>query len=241
MENFYLGIPSGSFWSGAATYTSGKLDFNAFDFEVTCPDVNRESGTSIPYAGSIMLNAGNGVTTGHAGDVEITAGNGGSSDGIPGLVTLKAGRGGGNRSGGDVYIGAGNGSGTGRMGEVFMQAGGDADSSSSGTGKGGRMALFAGWGGKTSGDGGDVEIGAADARGGDSSGGSVYLSTGDGVGTGTKGKISCIASVDIDNNYELRLPNRSSAPTTLTNGMVWMESDGLHIYYNGAEKVVAGA
>ncbi len=25
-----------------------------------------------------------------------------------------------------------------------------------------------------------------------------------------------------------------------TNGMMWMENDGLHIYYNGAEKVVAG-
>ena len=31
-----------------------------------------------------------------------------------------------------------------------------------------------------------------------------------------------------------------AAPASPANGMMWMESDGLHIYYGGAEKVVAG-
>ena len=39
---------------------------------------------------------------------------------------------------------------------------------------------------------------------------------------------------------ELTLPYLGSAPGSLTNGMIWMESDGLHIYYAGAEKIVAG-
>lgn len=39
----------------------------------------------------------------------------------------------------------------------------------------------------------------------------------------------------------LQVPYLGSAPATLTNGMIWMESDGLHIYYNDAEKVVAGS
>jgi hypothetical protein len=41
--------------------------------------------------------------------------------------------------------------------------------------------------------------------------------------------------------YGVILPYLSAAPATLTNGLIWMESDGLHIYYAGAEKVVAGA
>lgn len=41
-------------------------------------------------------------------------------------------------------------------------------------------------------------------------------------------------------NVPLQVEYRASAPGTLVNGMVWMESDGLHIYYNSAEKVVAG-
>lgn len=39
---------------------------------------------------------------------------------------------------------------------------------------------------------------------------------------------------------QIQLPYLGAAPSTLTNGMMWMESDGLHIYYAGAEKVVAG-
>lgn len=38
----------------------------------------------------------------------------------------------------------------------------------------------------------------------------------------------------------IRVEYRTSAPSSLANGMIWMESDGLHIYYSGAEKVVAG-
>jgi|14BtaG_2_1085337.scaffolds.fasta_scaffold01884_5 hypothetical protein len=38
----------------------------------------------------------------------------------------------------------------------------------------------------------------------------------------------------------LKFPYLAAAPSTLVNGMVWMESDGLHIYYGGVEKVVAG-
>jgi hypothetical protein len=37
-----------------------------------------------------------------------------------------------------------------------------------------------------------------------------------------------------------RLPYRGSAPSSLGNGDFWMESDGLHIYYGGAEYTVAG-
>jgi len=39
----------------------------------------------------------------------------------------------------------------------------------------------------------------------------------------------------------VQLPYLGAAPSGLTNGMIWMESDGLHLYYAGAEKVVAGA
>jgi hypothetical protein len=38
----------------------------------------------------------------------------------------------------------------------------------------------------------------------------------------------------------VQLPYLGAAPSGLTNGMIWMESDGLHIYYAGAEKTVAG-
>lgn len=41
-------------------------------------------------------------------------------------------------------------------------------------------------------------------------------------------------------NGSLQLPYLGAAPSSLTNGMIWMESDGLHLYYNGAEKTVAG-
>jgi hypothetical protein len=39
----------------------------------------------------------------------------------------------------------------------------------------------------------------------------------------------------------IQLPYLGGAPASPANGMIWMESDGLHIYYAGAEKVVAGA
>jgi hypothetical protein len=37
-----------------------------------------------------------------------------------------------------------------------------------------------------------------------------------------------------------KVPYLTGAPSLLNNGMIWMESDGLHIYYNSTEKVVAG-
>jgi len=43
----------------------------------------------------------------------------------------------------------------------------------------------------------------------------------------------------VSNGY-VQLPYLGSAPGSPVNGMIWMESDGLHIYYAGAEKLVAG-
>jgi len=37
------------------------------------------------------------------------------------------------------------------------------------------------------------------------------------------------------------LPYLSGIPADVANGAIWMESDGLHIYYNDAEKTVAGS
>ena len=39
----------------------------------------------------------------------------------------------------------------------------------------------------------------------------------------------------------VQLPYLTAIPANPVNGMVWMEADGLHLYYGGAEKVVAGA
>ncbi len=41
-----------------------------------------------------------------------------------------------------------------------------------------------------------------------------------------------------DGNYKIGY--LGSAPGTKVNGSMWMEVDGLHIYYNGVEKVIAG-
>jgi hypothetical protein len=38
----------------------------------------------------------------------------------------------------------------------------------------------------------------------------------------------------------LQVPYLTGVPASVANGSVWMEADGLHIYYGGAEKVVAG-
>jgi hypothetical protein len=38
----------------------------------------------------------------------------------------------------------------------------------------------------------------------------------------------------------IKLPYLGAAPAGLEDGMIWMENDGLHLYYNSAEKVVAG-
>ncbi len=45
---------------------------------------------------------------------------------------------------------------------------------------------------------------------------------------------------DNADDASLVLPYLTAAPATLTNGAIWMEADGLHIYYAGAEKIVAG-
>ena len=39
----------------------------------------------------------------------------------------------------------------------------------------------------------------------------------------------------------VQLPYLGAIPANPVNGMIWMESDGLHLYYGGAEKVVAGS
>ncbi|KKN58865.1 hypothetical protein LCGC14_0547720 [marine sediment metagenome] len=38
----------------------------------------------------------------------------------------------------------------------------------------------------------------------------------------------------------LKVPYLTGVPASVDNGSVWMEADGLHIYWNGAEKLVAG-
>jgi hypothetical protein len=51
----------------------------------------------------------------------------------------------------------------------------------------------------------------------------------------------CIQSGKLTVGGPVQLPYLGAAPSGLTNGMIWMESDGLHLYYNDAEKVVAGS
>jgi hypothetical protein len=46
--------------------------------------------------------------------------------------------------------------------------------------------------------------------------------------------------MQIRGNGTIKLPYLTGAPPDLENGLIWMESDGLHLYYNAAEKLVAG-
>lgn len=46
--------------------------------------------------------------------------------------------------------------------------------------------------------------------------------------------------MDIRGDGAVKFPYLTSDPGNLSNGLVWFESDGMHIYYNGAEKLVAG-
>ena len=39
---------------------------------------------------------------------------------------------------------------------------------------------------------------------------------------------------------DIQLTYLKDKPAKLENGMIWMESNGLHLYYNGVEKSVAG-
>jgi len=46
--------------------------------------------------------------------------------------------------------------------------------------------------------------------------------------------------MEIDGKGIIRLPYLGVSPGTPVNGMIWMESDGLHMYRNGTEYTVAG-
>ncbi len=46
--------------------------------------------------------------------------------------------------------------------------------------------------------------------------------------------------IDASGGGRLRLPYLGAIPASPVNGDIWMESDGLHLYYGGAEKIVAG-
>jgi hypothetical protein len=62
-------------------------------------------------------------------------------------------------------------------------------------------------------------------------GGDVYISDG----------LYANGGFDVSgSSKQVRLSYLGAAPASLGNGDIWMESDGLHIYYGGAEKVVAG-
>ena len=47
--------------------------------------------------------------------------------------------------------------------------------------------------------------------------------------------------MEIKGDGVVKLPYIGAAPTSLENGMMWMESDGLHIYYNDTEFTVTGS
>jgi len=46
--------------------------------------------------------------------------------------------------------------------------------------------------------------------------------------------------MEITGHGIIKLPYLTGAPARLENGMIWMEGDGLHIYYDDSESVVAG-
>jgi len=47
------------------------------------------------------------------------------------------------------------------------------------------------------------------------------------------------AGMEITGSGLVILPYLAGIPADVANGAVWMESDGLHVYYNGAEKTVS--
>jgi len=51
---------------------------------------------------------------------------------------------------------------------------------------------------------------------------------------------SNVASGTVTGHGVIKLPYLTVAPTRLENGMMWTESDGLHIYVNDTEKLIAG-
>ena len=58
-----------------------------------------------------------------------------------------------------------------------------------------------------------------------------------GLYAGNADFVSAVLSVTLGGL--IKIPYLTGAPTTPYNGYIWMESDGLHIYYNGGEGVVA--
>lgn len=74
-------------------------------------------------------------------------------------------------------------------------------------------------------------------------GANVYLDASAGANINWGGSSSLTFSgggVIMSSTTRVRLPYLGSAPSSPANGDIWMESDGLHIYYAGAEKTVAG-
>jgi len=59
------------------------------------------------------------------------------------------------------------------------------------------------------------------------------------AGTGVVNLCQQGGGLKVSNGY-VQLPYLAGAPASPENGMIWMESDGLHLYYAGAEKLVAG-
>ena len=45
--------------------------------------------------------------------------------------------------------------------------------------------------------------------------------------------------MQVRGNGTVKLPYLTGAPADLVNGLMWMESDGLHVYYNGGEQILA--
>lgn len=66
--------------------------------------------------------------------------------------------------------------------------------------------------------------------------GSNYIDLGKSSNKWKDGYFAGIVNID----GRLRLPVLGGIPGSPVNGDAWMEADGLHIYYGGAEKVVAG-
>jgi hypothetical protein len=154
--------------------------------------LGRASGTSGIIGGqvSIISGAGNAAGVSHGGTINITGGNGGATTGNGGAINITSGSAvAGNYQGGLVSITGGLGNGTQSGGGVTITSG-----SSNGTGTGGTVSLIAGFGGATSGTGGNVNIYAGDANAGNSAGGSVVLRSGQSTGTQTAGSISLLAA-----------------------------------------------
>jgi hypothetical protein len=45
--------------------------------------------------------------------------------------------------------------------------------------------------------------------------------------------------MEVRGNGVIKLPYLAASPSTVNHGLIWMEDDGLHVYYNNAERVVS--